>query len=143
MKWEGSSWEGYEPSEDAQLRYGLIVPRLLAPHPNRGAEGSLRPDQGLALAVLVRIHNLQSYLSELDDMPDFNELGQSPDWRWRLLGAFFERLEGNTHDASSVFIRTITSNQEYTVRCLPSPLVTFHGPVNPQPCYKIETFLIS
>ncbi|HET8815621.1 MAG TPA: hypothetical protein VFM51_11800 [Solirubrobacterales bacterium] len=96
MKWEGSSWEGYEPSEDARIRYALIVPRLLAPHPNRGAEGSLRPDQGLALAVLVRIHNLQSYLSELDDTPDFSELGQSSDWSWRFVGAFFERLEGDT-----------------------------------------------
>lgn len=93
MKWEGSSWEGYEPSEDARLRYALIVPRLLAPHPNRGAEGKLRPDQGLALAVQVRIHNLQSYLSEIDGTPKLSELDQSPDWGWRLLGAFFERLE--------------------------------------------------
>lgn len=93
MKWEGSSWQGHEPSEDARLRYALIVPRLLAPHPNRGAEDSLRPDQGLALAVQVRIHNLQSYLSEVGGAPKFSELNQSPDWGWRLLGAFFERLE--------------------------------------------------
>jgi hypothetical protein len=96
MKWERSSWTGYDPPVEGRLRYALIVPRLLAPHPNRGAGKTLRPDQGLALAVQVRLRNLRDYAKDLESVPRFSEWEQSADWGWRFVGSFVKRLLDET-----------------------------------------------
>lgn len=98
MKWERSSWTGYDPPVEGRLRYALIVPRLLAPHPNRGAGKVLRPDQGLALAVQVRLRNLRDYAKDLESVPKFSEWEQSADWEWRFVGSFVKRLIDGTPD---------------------------------------------
>lgn len=92
MSWEGSSWrEPVVPTAD-RLRFALIVPRVLAPHPNRGPETGLRPDQALALAVLVRLGNLRDYGKGLEGVPKISEMGTSPDWGWRFVDAFRIRV---------------------------------------------------
>lgn len=98
MKWERTSWTGYDPPVESRLRYALIVPRLLAPHPNRGAGKTLRPDQGLALAVQVRLRNLRDYAKDLESVPKFSEWEQSTDWGWRFVGSFVKRLIDDTPD---------------------------------------------
>lgn len=94
MNWERTSWSGVDVAAPERTRYALITPRLLAPHPNRGAD-SLRPDQGLALATLVRLRNLEHYAEEIADVPTLQEMSNSPDWRWRFVGAFVDRLAGD------------------------------------------------
>lgn len=96
MNWERSSWKGYDPPVEDRFRYALIVPRLLAPHPNRGAGKALRPDQGLALAVQVRLRNLRDYAKDLESVPKFSEWEQSADWGWRFVGSFVKRLLDET-----------------------------------------------
>jgi hypothetical protein len=92
MRWEKSSWTKIELPPADRLRYALIVPRLLSPHPNRGAGSELRPDQGLALAVQVRLNNLREYTRELEDVPKISEMNASAVWGWRFVGAFSSRL---------------------------------------------------
>ena len=74
------------------MRYALIVPRLLAPHANRGAGSELRPDQALALAVQLRLANLHDYCEEFEDVPNIAEMAGSSEWGWRFVGAFLSRL---------------------------------------------------
>jgi hypothetical protein len=92
MSWEGSSWREPAVPHADRLRFALIVPRVLAPHPNRGPETELRPDQALALAVLVRLGNLRDYSKGIDDVPNISEMGASVDWGWRLVDAFRVRV---------------------------------------------------
>jgi hypothetical protein len=93
MRWERTSWTkvALEPAE--RLRYALIVPRLLAPHGNRGVGPDLRPEEALALAVQVRLANLHDYTQGLDHVPMADEMGDRPEWAWRLVGAFLARVE--------------------------------------------------
>jgi hypothetical protein len=92
MSWEGSSWEKVELAQADRLRYALIVPRLLWPHPNRGAGSELRPEQALALIVGVRLRDLQRYTTEVDGVPRISQMASSPDWAWRFAGAFWARV---------------------------------------------------
>lgn len=92
MNWEGSSWQEPSLRPADRLRFALIVPRTLAPHPNRGPGSELRPDQALALTVQVRLKNLRDYTRDLDDAPTISEMGSSPVWAWRLVAAFRLRV---------------------------------------------------
>src|SRR6202023_2606449 len=48
--WEGSAWTGSTGVAPADaLRHALIVPRLVAPHPNAGHDSTLTPAQAVAL----------------------------------------------------------------------------------------------
>jgi hypothetical protein len=53
VSWEGSVWAGATLSPSSQLRHSLLVPRLVAPHPNRGS--SLTPNAAQVTAMLVQV----------------------------------------------------------------------------------------
>lgn len=95
MRWERTSWTKIELEPDERLRYALIAPRLLSPHGNRGVGSEFRPEEALALAVQVRIANLRDYTAQIEEVPSVGEMGASPEWAWRLVGAFLTRVEGD------------------------------------------------
>jgi len=80
--WEGSAWQGAQKllPEDA-LRYALVTPRLVAPHPNRSSPDH-RPHEALAMLVQVRLWDL-----DRNDYPTADEARTSPEWAWRLYAA--------------------------------------------------------
>lgn len=85
-QWEGSAWEPLETiSTDARLRYALVAPRLLAPHPNTQPD-ELDPDQAVALFVLQRFHDI-GRLREKVPLLDPVQAAASTDWAWQLYGA--------------------------------------------------------
>ena len=87
--WEESAWTGKPPPSAADgMRYAMMVPRLVAPHPNAGDGGDLTPEQGLALLAQFRIRDFQNFASSHAKVPSLDRAVQSSNWRWRFVGAF-------------------------------------------------------
>jgi tetratricopeptide (TPR) repeat protein len=86
--WEESAWTGKSPPTAADgFRYAMLVPRLIAPHPNAGDDDALTPEQGLALLVQVRIRDYQHFAAHTK-VPSLGRAARSRNWRWRFVGAF-------------------------------------------------------
>jgi hypothetical protein len=86
--YEGSAWTGKSPpSPGDALRYALIVPRLVAPHPNAGQAERLTADEGLALVVLDRLRHYERFAEEHRSVPTLEKARTSGRWNWRLVGA--------------------------------------------------------
>jgi hypothetical protein len=90
---EGSAWTGAAsllPKD--RLRHAIVVPRLIAPHPNAGFDEPVTPVQAIALLTEARIAALQHFAVKHADVPTLADAVQSPDWGWRLFGALGQRL---------------------------------------------------
>jgi tetratricopeptide (TPR) repeat protein len=93
VAWEGSAWTSRVAMAPRDvLRHALVVPRLVAPHPNAGPGAALRPEQAAALLVQARVRDLQLYAAECVDVPTLAEAVDSPVWTWRFVGALGQRL---------------------------------------------------
>ncbi len=100
LRWEGSAWDGgasiFTPD---QLRYALLTPRLIAPHPNRSVD-ALRPDQATALLMKMRLDKLDPEPLHLKlkgkkgPVPSLNECRESKEWRWQFYAALHDLLVG-------------------------------------------------
>lgn len=55
VSWEGSAWTGAAIPPDESLRYALLAPRLLAPHPNAGHSRSINASEAVALLMQARV----------------------------------------------------------------------------------------
>jgi hypothetical protein len=96
---EGSAWTpGRTFPELDQLRYALVVPRLLAPHPNAGREEPLTPPQGLALATQARVSELREFATQHDEVPTPEDACVSDNFAWRLVGGLVRWLHGKGTD---------------------------------------------
>jgi hypothetical protein len=94
VSWEGSAWTGAKQLAQADvLRYAMVVPRLVAPHPNAGF-AEVTPEECLAMVVLVRLEELREGRT-LDPatVPTMVAAKASPEWRWQLVVALHTYLE--------------------------------------------------
>ncbi|MEO7196250.1 MAG: DUF4365 domain-containing protein [Pseudonocardiaceae bacterium] len=93
QEWEGSAWTGAASLLPRNmLRHALVVPRLLAPHPNAGRGMALTPEQAVALLVQGRVRDLAEFAAAHADVPSLTEAMESPRWSWRFVGALAHRL---------------------------------------------------
>jgi hypothetical protein len=93
VPWEGSIWlAGSALTPHQLLRHALVVPRLVAPHPNAGVTGGLTPEQAVAMLMQARHNELDRFVKEHQDVPARSDAGESNDWRWRFARALDERL---------------------------------------------------
>ena len=89
---EGTAWTGATPSRPSdELRYSLLVPRLVAPHPNAFVE-QLTPSQAIAMLMQARLNELTRYAERLKDVPTIHEAPESSSWIWRFFGALGQRV---------------------------------------------------
>ncbi|WP_084848330.1 DUF4365 domain-containing protein [Prescottella equi] len=92
-RWEGSAWGGgvsILPPE--RLRYALLTPRLIAPHPNLTIT-SLRPDEAIAMLIKMRVDDLTpSRVGPRTGAPEIEQCRTSDDWGWRLYAALHDVL---------------------------------------------------
>jgi Domain of unknown function (DUF4365) len=88
---EGTWVEGYPISPPDRLRYALIAPRLLAPHPNFGTK-KLTAEQAIAMLTQVRVGELFRYAEEQKQVPRGRKALESRNWTWRFFGAFWCRV---------------------------------------------------
>ncbi|MGY1793074.1 DUF4365 domain-containing protein [Geodermatophilus sp. SYSU D00525] len=91
--WEGSAWSGDRSvPATALLRHALIVPRLIAPHPNADREQPITPAQALALLVQGRLADLTRRSEQHAEVPSWEEATGSINWDWRFVGAMGTRV---------------------------------------------------
>jgi HEAT repeat protein len=90
---EGSAWTGAASLRPRELlRHALVVPRLIAPHPNAGRSRPLTPEQAVALLAQARLRDFESFANAYPEVPSLTEAADSPDWSWRFVSAFGLRL---------------------------------------------------
>lgn len=90
-QWEGTAWDGAPAiAEPDRLRYALVTPRLVAPHPNRG---SVEIDAFEAIAMLIQMR-LPDLLrtSRAGKGVNPEAMRDSAVWEWRLFAALHDLL---------------------------------------------------
>lgn len=93
VPWEGSIWmAGADIPRAGHLRHALIVPRLIAPHPNAGREQRPSPEQVIAMLMQARLFDLTRFAEAFPDVPAPSKATESPEWLWRFFGALWERV---------------------------------------------------
>lgn len=101
-RWEGSAWGGggsVLPPE--RLRYALLTPRLIAPHPNLTIT-ALRPDEAVAMLVKMRVDDLEPRrMGPSNGAPEIKQCRASDNWGWRLYAALHDVLT-NGEDIGSI-----------------------------------------
>lgn len=106
-QWEGSAWQVGEPlPQSSVLRYALVTPRLVAPHPNKGTDSSLSPEEAIALLIQFRLRDLLGWGPE---SPRFKieEARESAVWAWRLVAALYNWLtEGELGGFDQALVET-------------------------------------
>jgi hypothetical protein len=91
--WEGTAWTGAGSMAPRDvLRHALMVPRLVAPHPNSGYRAPLTPEQAVALLVQGRLRDFNEFSRAHSGVPSLTEAETSPQWSWRFVGALGHRL---------------------------------------------------
>jgi len=73
-----------------KLRYALIAPRLLAPHPNSGHDEAIDAFAGVALAAQGRFRDLKRFSEQHSSVPDLENPSPCCDWVWRLMAAIWQ-----------------------------------------------------
>jgi len=108
---EGSVWTGVAsllPKD--RLRHALVVPRLIAPHPNTGFGPPLSPVQAVALLTEARLPAFEHFATDHTDVPALADAFHSPDWGWRLVGALGHRLTTGERDQLQALLDEDTPN---------------------------------
>lgn len=90
---EGSAWTGAAsllPKD--RLPHALVVPRLIAPHPNSGFGEPVSPVQAVGLLVQARLAAFEHFAERHATVPALADAARSPVWGWRLVSALGHRL---------------------------------------------------
>lgn len=107
---EGTAWTGAAPKAPTDhLRFALIAPRLIAPHPNSGAAPET-PAEVVALLMQSRLEQVWPFESPHDGIPSRKDAADHDLWVWRFVAAMatwltteettgFEELRGNAPTA--------------------------------------------
>ncbi len=90
---EGVAWTGKlnELGPADRLRYALVMPRLVAPHPNSEPE-TLTFEQAAAMLMRNRSSELAYRADRCGECPKPEDWAGHEDWGWRLVGALNELL---------------------------------------------------
>lgn len=92
-----------------RLRYALLIPRLVAPHANRGASKALEPEEAVALLVLLHVPRLMERLKKSRDWPKLDEKPLNKDWRWQFAFALWRFIayqdKSSLQDLQSTAVR--------------------------------------
>lgn len=85
-QWQGSVWEhGQDLPETSVLRFALMTPRLVAPHPNNRPT-AISPEQAIAMLVQMRISDLDRW-KNAEPLLDWSTARESSIWEWRFFAA--------------------------------------------------------
>lgn len=73
-----------------QLRYALLAPRLVAPHPNTGHDNPINAVEAVALVAQGRFRDLAAFAEQHPTVPDpAGEPPEGSDWAWSLVAAMW------------------------------------------------------
>ena len=82
-----------------RLRYALLIPRLVAPHANQSAHGTLEPEEAVALLTLLHPQRLTARMKDARIWDDLNRRPQLDDWRWHFAYGLWRYVAFNETDA--------------------------------------------
>lgn len=89
---EGTAWTGAAPKAPTdRLRFALIAPRLMAPHPNSGAAPET-PAEAVALLMQARTKQVWPLGSPHKGVPSRKEAATHDLWAWRFVSALADWL---------------------------------------------------
>ena len=74
--------------EGCELRYALVAPWLVAPHPN--SEGPITSAEGVALLAQGRFRGLKNHSDRNEDVPDPADPDAAVEWGWRFVAAIWD-----------------------------------------------------
>lgn len=84
---EGTAWTGAAPKGPTDhLRYALVAPRLIAPHPNSGLMPATEAEV-IALLMQARVDDVWTRSRHIDDVPSLEEARDHGVWAWRFAAA--------------------------------------------------------
>lgn len=110
--WEGSVWDiSAQIPDAAKLRYALVTPRLLGPHPNAKVE-DFAAEQAIGLAVQMRLHDIERLKDEWP-LLDPSAASESEDWAWRLYGALRDWLSTGKRDGLDALVSTASTPAQH------------------------------
>ncbi|WP_319028190.1 DUF4365 domain-containing protein [Dietzia sp. PP-33] len=106
-QWEGSTWNGGSSIlRSDRLRFALLTPRLIAPHPNLTVT-ELTAESSIALLIKMRLRDLDPKNRRETKAPSVDEARQSEDWTWQLYAAMYDALvNGETIEVIQSLIDT-------------------------------------
>ena len=85
-----------------ELRYALVAPRLVAPHPH--SEQSVSAAEGVALLAQGRFRGLKNLSDQHEDVPDPEDPDAADDWGWQFVAAIWDwALTDSTAPLEAVF----------------------------------------
>lgn len=89
---EGTAFEGLADGvpPGRRLRYALIAPRLVSPHPNARQDDLIGPVEGAALLAQGRFPDLARFAEKHKSVPDPQQPYSGREWGWRFVSAFWE-----------------------------------------------------
>jgi hypothetical protein len=93
VPWEGSIWmAGADIPHAGHLRHALVVPRLIAPHPNAGLEQMPSAEQVIAMLMQARLFDLTQFANAFAEIPTASMAAESGEWLWQFFGALWDRV---------------------------------------------------
>ena len=95
-----------------RLRYALVAPRLVAPHPNAGQEDAVDPVGGAALLSQGRFRDLTLFAEKHDSVPDLRQLYSGRDWGWRFVAAIWDWAQTDAVDKLEAVFAEARSPEE-------------------------------
>lgn len=73
-----------------RLRYALVAPRLIAPHPNAGYRSTIDDVEAVALLAQGRFRDLKRFAEKLRCVPDPENSGPDLAWGWQFVAAMWD-----------------------------------------------------
>lgn len=96
-----------------QLRYALIAPRLVAPHPNAGFQSEIKAPGAVALLAQGRFRSLLQFAEDHPSVPDPREPTTSSRWDWGFVSAMWNwAMTGSTDELQASFDSALEQHQE-------------------------------
>jgi len=89
---EGTAFEGLAEGvpPGRRLRFALVAPRLVAPHPNARQDDPISPVQGAALLARGRFVDLVHFSDKHRSVPDPSQSYAGREWGWGFVAAFWD-----------------------------------------------------
>lgn len=107
---EGTAYDAaaYNVAPVDRVRYAMLIPRILSPHPNRGLELQIEPEEALALIVKCDIAQLRDLVQRTGLWTDPDTQPMTEDWRWHFVYACWRAL---AHSDTSLLAGVIETSQ--------------------------------
>lgn len=97
LSFEGSRWNFSisQVPEAARLRYAMLVPRIVAPHPNRGGSSNINWAEAVASCINADPQTWSRIALDRADVPGPQEALEHAEQGWRTAGAIHQWVFGD------------------------------------------------